>query len=155
MYANVLFFLPLIAHEIWTWSQWSIGFVIHKRTPGFYHTMRILVWGENPLQPFSSCWYCAVAILLLRTSCCWQCRTWRKHSHTELLKEELVLGYCQRLPLCVFPLVLLHPMIHLQISHLLNKSSSKIVHVLLFYIKRTFSHYIWHTHLWQTNLIVM
>lgn len=33
------FFLLLIAHEIWTPSQQSRGFMKHKRTPGFYHAM--------------------------------------------------------------------------------------------------------------------
>lgn len=92
MHVNALsFFLLLIAREIWTWSQQSRGFVKHKRTPGFYHTMPV----KRAVQPFSCCSYCAAVILLLRTSCCrhWS-STYRKQTHWAF-QEKLDLGICQ------------------------------------------------------------
>lgn len=95
MRVNALsFFLLLIAREIWTWSQQSRGFVKHKRTPGFYHTMPV----KRAVQPFSCCSYCAAVILLLRTSCCrhWS-STCRKHWHTELFRRSWVWGSARSL----------------------------------------------------------
>lgn len=90
MHVNALsFFLLLIAREIWTWSQQSRGFVKHKRTPGFYHTMPV----KRAVQPFS-CWsYCAAVTRLLRTSCCrhWS-STCKKHWHIELFRRSWAWG---------------------------------------------------------------
>lgn len=95
MHVNALsFFLLLIAREIWTWSQQSRGFVKHKRTPGFYHTMPV----KRAVQPFSCCSYCAAVILLLRTSCCrhWS-STCRKHWHIELFRRNWAWGSARSL----------------------------------------------------------
>lgn len=95
MHVNALsFFLLLIAREIWTWSQQSRGFVKHKRTPGFYHSMPV----KRAVQPFSCCPYCAAVILLLRTSCCrlWS-STCRKHWHIELFRRSWAWGSARSL----------------------------------------------------------
>lgn len=95
MHVNALsFFLLLIAREIWTWSQQNRGFVKHKRTPGFYHTMPV----KRAVQPFSCCSYCAAVILLLRTSCCWHwSSTCRKHWHIELFRRSWAWGSARSL----------------------------------------------------------
>lgn len=95
MHINALpLFLLLIAREIWTWSQQSRGFVKHKRTPGFYHTMPV----KRAVQPFSCCSYCAAVILLLRTSCCrhWS-STCRKYWHIELFRRSWAWGSARSL----------------------------------------------------------
>lgn len=95
MHVNALsFFLLLIAREIWTWSQQNRGFVKHKRTPGFYHTMPV----KRAVQPFSCCSYCAAVVLLLRTSCCWHwSSTCRKHWHIELFRRSWAWGSARSL----------------------------------------------------------
>lgn len=141
MYANVLFFFPLIAHEIWTWNQGCIGFVMHKRAPGFYRTMPVLGGGTLFSHSVAACivqllFYCwehiavdnvipegNTAILsFLRKSWLWD-------AAKSCLCDCFPLSYCSQWSFYIA-------------SHLLNKAALKLFHILVFYIKRTFPCYI-------------